>query len=52
LVTAIERAVKHPELKATVDKMGYIVDYESPGELKKEEYEIANALAIRMGLKK
>lgn len=35
--------------------MGYVVDYKSPGELnklKKEEYEIANTLAIRMGLKK
>jgi tripartite-type tricarboxylate transporter receptor subunit TctC len=55
LVTAIEKAVKNPELKAKVDKMGYIVHYKSPEELnklKKEEYEIANALAIRMGLKK
>jgi tripartite-type tricarboxylate transporter receptor subunit TctC len=55
LVTAIEKAVKNPELKAKVDKMGYVVDYKSPGELnklKKEEYEIANALAAKMGLRK
>jgi hypothetical protein len=35
--------------------MGYVVDYKSPGELnklKKEEYEIANALAAKMGLRK
>ena len=55
LVTAIEKAVKNPELKAKVDKMGYVVDYKSPAELsrlKKEEYEIANSLAIKMGLRK
>jgi tripartite-type tricarboxylate transporter receptor subunit TctC len=55
LVTAIEKAVKNPELKAKVDKMGYVVDYKSPAELnklKKEEYEIANALAAKMGLRK
>jgi len=55
LVTAIEKAVKNSELKAKVDKMGYVVDYKSPAELnklKKEEYEIANALAAKMGLGK
>ena len=55
LVTAIEKAVKNPELKAKVEKMGYVVDYKSPAELNKlknDEYEIANALAIKMGLKK
>jgi hypothetical protein len=36
LVTAIEKAAKNPELNR----------------LKKEEYEIANTLAIKMGLKK
>jgi tripartite-type tricarboxylate transporter receptor subunit TctC len=53
LVTAIEKAVKNPELKAKVDKVGYLVDYKSPAELnrlEKEEYEIANVLAIKMGL--
>ncbi len=37
------------------EKMGYAVDYKSPAELnklKKEEYEIANALAKKMGLQK
>ena len=55
LVAAIEKAVKNPELKAKVDKMGFVVDYKSPAELtklKKEEYEVANALAVKMGLKK
>ncbi len=55
LVTAIEKAVKNPELKAKAEKMGYVVDYKSPAELnklKKEEYEVAVALAAKMGLKK
>jgi tripartite-type tricarboxylate transporter receptor subunit TctC len=55
LVTAIEKAVKNPELKAKAEKMGYVVDYKSPAELNKlknEEFEIAAALAAKMGLKK
>ena len=55
MVAAIEKAVKNPELKAKVDKMGYLVDDKSPSELnrlKNEEYEIANALAMEMGLRK
>jgi len=55
LVTAIEKAVKNPELKAKAEKMGYVVDYKSPAELnklKKEEYDVAAALAAKMGLKK
>ena len=55
LVAAIEKAVKHPELKAKAERMGYVVDYKSPAELnklKKEEFEIASSLAAKMGLKK
>ena len=55
LVTAIEKAVKNPELKAKAERMGYVVDYKSPAELnklKKEEYDVAAALAAKMGLKK
>ena len=40
--------------EAKVDKMGFVVDYKSPVELnklKKDEYEIANALAKKMGLR-
>jgi len=50
-----KKAVKNPELKAKAEKMGYVVDYKSPAELnklKKEEFEIASALAAKMGLKK
>lgn len=55
LVTAIEKTVKNPELKAKLDKMGYVVDYKSPAEIKKlvtEEYETALAIAKRIGLRK
>jgi tripartite-type tricarboxylate transporter receptor subunit TctC len=55
LIPAIEKAVKHPELKAKVEKMGFVVDYKSPAELQKlvtEEYETANAIAKRIGLRK
>jgi tripartite-type tricarboxylate transporter receptor subunit TctC len=55
LVTAVEKAVKNPELKAKAERMGYVVDYKSPAELlklKKEEYEVAAGLAAKMGLKK
>jgi tripartite-type tricarboxylate transporter receptor subunit TctC len=55
LVPAIEKAVKNPELKSKVEKMGYIVDYRSPAELKKlmaDEYELALKVAIRIGLRK
>jgi tripartite-type tricarboxylate transporter receptor subunit TctC len=55
LVPAVEKAVKDPGLKAKIEKMGYVVDYKSPAELKKmmaEEYEIALAIAIRIGLRK
>ena len=55
LVPAIEKVIKNPELKAKVDKMGYAVDYKSPAELKKlsiDDYESANTIAIKIGLKK
>lgn len=55
LVTAIEKAVKNQELKSKVEKMGFIVEYKSPDELKKmvkEDYQTANAIAIKIGLKK
>jgi tripartite-type tricarboxylate transporter receptor subunit TctC len=55
LVTTIEKAIKNPEIKAKVEKMQYVVDYKSPGELKKlmaEEYEVASNIAARIGLGK
>ena len=55
LVPAIEKAVKNPEVKSKIEKMGYIVDYKSPPELKKlmaDEYELALNVAIKIGLRK
>jgi tripartite-type tricarboxylate transporter receptor subunit TctC len=55
LVPAVEKAVKDPGLKAKIEKMGYVVDYKSPGELKKmmaEEYEVALGIAKKIGLRK
>lgn len=55
LVPAIEKAIKNPESKAKLEKMGYVVDYKSPAELKKmmvEEYQVANAIALKIGLRK
>ena len=55
LVAAIEKAVKTPAVKEKIEQMGYIVDYKSPAELKKismDDFETANAIAIRIGLHK
>jgi tripartite-type tricarboxylate transporter receptor subunit TctC len=55
LLPAIEKVIKNPELKAKVEKMGYSVDYKGPAELGKlvaDEYETANSIAIKIGLKK
>lgn len=55
LIPAIERAVKNPELKAKTGELGYIADYKSPEEVRKlmiDDYETANALAAKMGLRK
>ncbi len=55
LVPAVEKAVKDPGVKAKIEKMGYVVDYKSPGELRTmmaEEYEVALAVATKIGLRK
>jgi tripartite-type tricarboxylate transporter receptor subunit TctC len=55
LVSAIEKAISHPELKAKTEKLGFIVDYRSPAEAKKlivEDYERGVAIAEKLGLRK
>jgi tripartite-type tricarboxylate transporter receptor subunit TctC len=55
LVPAIEKAVNHPESKAKINSMGFMVDYKSPEELRRlmgEYYERANAIALKIGLRK
>jgi len=55
LIPAVEKAIKNPELKAKIEKMQFVVHYQSPTELKKraaEEYEKALAIANKIGLRK
>ncbi len=55
LIPALEKVLKNPELKAKVEKMGYAVEYKGPAELSKlvvDEYETANSIATKIGLKK
>jgi tripartite-type tricarboxylate transporter receptor subunit TctC len=55
LVTAIEKVIKNPELKAKAEKMGFYADYKSPAEqIKqlKDDYDTAYAIARRIGLRK
>ena len=55
LVPAIEKVVMNQELKTKIEKMGFIVNYRPPAELKKlmvEDYERALEIAIKVGLRK
>ena len=55
LVPAIEKTVKQPELAAKIEKLGFIIDYRPPAELKKlaaSDYETARALSIKLGIGK
>jgi len=55
LVPAVERAIKNPELKAIVERRGYLVDYRAPAELKKimaSDYDAARMIAAKAGLSK
>ncbi len=55
LVPAIEKTIKNPELETKIEKLGFIVDYKSPAELKKiqvSDYETARFLAVKLGLSK
>ena len=55
LIPAIEKAIRTPAVKAQIEKLGYLVNYGSPAQLKKlmvDEYETANAIALKIGLRK
>ena len=55
LVPAIEKTIKNPELVAKIEKLGFIIDYRPPAELKKlvvSDYETARDLSIKLGLGK
>jgi tripartite-type tricarboxylate transporter receptor subunit TctC len=54
-VAAIEKAMKNPDLKAKIERVDFSPEYKSPAEFKKmleTEYERANALAVKIGLRK
>ncbi len=55
LIPAIEKALKNPEGKAKLEKLGFAVDYKSPAEAKKiatSDYEVNLAIAKKIGLRK
>jgi tripartite-type tricarboxylate transporter receptor subunit TctC len=54
LVPAVEKAVKHPEAKAKIEALGYVVDYKGPEEFRKliaEDYQTAKEIAKNLDLK-
>ena len=55
LVPGIEKTIKNPELVAKIEKLGYIIDYRPPADLRKlviSDYETARALSVKLGLGK
>jgi len=55
LIPAIEKGMKHPDGKGKIEKMGYVVEYKSPEELRRliiDDYETAKAIATKLGLGK
>ncbi len=55
LIPAIEKAVKNPETKAKIEKIGYAVEYKSPEEQRRlimSDYETAKTIAAKLGLGK
>jgi tripartite-type tricarboxylate transporter receptor subunit TctC len=55
LIPAFEKVVKNPELKAKIEKLGFIVNYKSPADLGKlmdQDYARAMETAQKTGLRK
>jgi tripartite-type tricarboxylate transporter receptor subunit TctC len=55
LVPAIEKAVKNAEMAAKLEKLGFMVEYRSPAELRKlqeSDYARARPLVLKLGLGK
>jgi tripartite-type tricarboxylate transporter receptor subunit TctC len=54
LIPAIEKAAKNPEGKAKIERLGYVVEYKTPAELRKliiDDYETASGVAAALGLR-
>jgi len=55
LIPAIAKAIRHPEAQAKIEKIGYVVDYKGPEELKKlikDDFATAKDIAVKLGLSK
>lgn len=55
VVPAIEKAVKNAEMAAKLEKLGFMVEYRSPAELRKlqeSDYARARPLVLKLGLGK
>ena len=55
LVSALEKAITNPEIKAKAANMGFIADFKPPAEARKimkEDFETATAVAKKIGLNK
>jgi len=55
LVSAFEKGVKSPEARARIEKLGYVVEYRRPEEVRKmiiDDYETAKGIAAKLGLGK
>ncbi|HUL29464.1 MAG TPA: tripartite tricarboxylate transporter substrate binding protein [Thermodesulfobacteriota bacterium] len=52
LIPAFEKIARNPEMKARIDKMGFVVDYKSPAEHRRimiEGFETAMSIAQKIG---
>jgi tripartite-type tricarboxylate transporter receptor subunit TctC len=55
LVPAFEQVARNPDLKARIDRMGFVVDYKPPAEHKRimiEGFETAMSIAQKIGAQK
>ncbi|MFC1581022.1 Bug family tripartite tricarboxylate transporter substrate binding protein [Thermodesulfobacteriota bacterium] len=55
LVPAVKKAINNPAIVEKFEKMGYVVDYKGPSELRKlvkEEFKSASEIADKLGLRK
>ncbi|MDD5206098.1 MAG: tripartite tricarboxylate transporter substrate binding protein [Desulfobacterales bacterium] len=55
LLPAVEKAINHPEAKAKIEKIGYVVNYKGPEEFKKlimDDFATAKEIAAKLNLGK
>jgi tripartite-type tricarboxylate transporter receptor subunit TctC len=55
LLPAVEKAIKHPEGKAKIEKIGYVVNYKGPEDFKKlisDDFATAKEIAAKLNLNK